>query len=623
MTLLLTVLLLLAQDPAELIRGLGCESPAEREVAREKLFALGEAARDAVRKATSDSDANIAAHAKEILAVLDQYARLDELATAYREFGLPLPPKDAPLVRCEWGGVALDNNKELRQYVAGFLLREGNERDPQQILVGTQIARYLPTAEKVKPTLELAQGVSWHFSSSEWKIETNFGLALAIQCKTRGWNRLAQALYEALPRADSRDHDDPIMTSPKALTARATVALLAWTHWCNELTRPKTDRAELLKRLRQVLKAELALDSDARQEFLNALDAALKPNGAAGVEAMIDELTDLDDDDMKLIEQGFDAVPALIAHWNDTRVTRAYQQPLMNSSGRFLRVSDRVRALLSKLSSDALSHVSQSKDADAWWKEAQRQDEEAYLVSKLLTDEGRRVNGTILRVIAAKHPNRLGELYRTLLSRHPAVRSGEFTHAIGASSLPRETKLELLRLGADQQNLKDRHWALRELAVLDPDEFVRRLVATLDTLPKTPKEPYWACPEAGTIHLVMKTADVGAWRALQRAAERADVGLRLQYMNPMSDAHFGEQQRAERIHFLAAFLGDETVRDAEEGSKVYSGPHAGFTFRRLAVRDFAAMQLASILGLKERPMPNWTPDQFATLRRVVEEALKK
>ena len=58
----------------------------------------------------------------------------------------------------------------------------------------------------------------------------------------------------------------------------------------------------------------------------------------------------------------------------------------------------------------------------------------------------------------------------------------------------------------------------------------------------------------------------------------------------------------------------------EEHSK-YSGPCAAFTIKRIAVRDFAVEQIASILNLPDRPDEFWTPAQWTVFRDKVERRL--
>ena len=60
------------------------------------------------------------------------------------------------------------------------------------------------------------------------------------------------------------------------------------------------------------------------------------------------------------------------------------------------------------------------------------------------------------------------------------------------------------------------------------------LLATLEALPRTPDEPYWSCPEAAYAHVVLATDDARVWKAFEAAARRVDVGLRMQFLNPMN-----------------------------------------------------------------------------------------
>jgi hypothetical protein len=87
--------------------------------------------------------------------------------------------------------------------------------------------------------------------------------------------------------------------------------------------------------------------------------------------------------------------------------------------------------------------------------------------------------------------------------------------------------------------------------------------------------------------------------------------------------YIGNRQRQQRLKFLAAFLDDAEAPDVNSNPKMFIGPHAGFTFRRLAVRDLAAMEIASILKMPDHPDRDWTPQQWESLRNKVKDALKK
>jgi hypothetical protein len=80
--------------------------------------------------------------------------------------------------------------------------------------------------------------------------------------------------------------------------------------------------------------------------------------------------------------------------------------------------------------------------------------------------------------------------------------------------------------------------------------------------------------------------------------------------------------RRERLKLLGSFLDDATVRD-QATSKQYEGPCAGFIYDRIEVRDFVALELASLLGIKVELKLDRTPEEWAKLRTQVREAADK
>jgi hypothetical protein len=185
--------------------------------------------------------------------------------------------------------------------------------------------------------------------------------------------------------------------------------------------------------------------------------------------------------------------------------------------------------------------------------------------------------------------------------------------AISKSALAPEKKLELFRYAANNKDLDYRLFALKQLQKLDPQLFMRVLLATLDAMPKKPNEPngpFWGYPEAAYAHLVLATDDARAWEMLEKVAKRSDVGLRMGFLEPMSYTDLGDQHRKERLKFLAAFLNDTDTHKVQR-----------FGFRNLAVQDLAAMEIASILKMPDHPDISWTPEQWEKLRAQVKKAL--
>jgi hypothetical protein len=125
------------------------------------------------------------------------------------------------------------------------------------------------------------------------------------------------------------------------------------------------------------------------------------------------------------------------------------------------------------------------------------------------------------------------------------------------------------------------------------------------------------------VHLVLATDDPRAWKLLEKVAKRSDVGLRMELLAHMNNGYAGDRQRQQRLDFLAAFLNDAEAPDVSSRPEMFSGPHAGFTFRRLGVRDLAALELALMLNMPDRPDRDWAPQQWEKLRNKVKDALKK
>ncbi len=229
----------------------------------------------------------------------------------------------------------------------------------------------------------------------------------------------------------------------------------------------------------------------------------------------------------------------------------------------------------------------------------------------------------MLEILTKKYPQHLPKLYETILDERPAIESYDVAAAVAGSSLPDDTKRELFLHATRNKDLWIRLRGLEHLQKLDPQQFMTILLATLDSFPPTPKEAYWRCAEAAYTHLVVATDDERAWRMLEKIAKRSDAGLRMEFMNRMHNGYAENRQRKQRLDFLAAFLDDAEAPDKSANPKMFEGPHAGFTFKRLEVRDLAADTIASILEMPDRPDRNWTPEQWKKLRDQVKERLKK
>jgi hypothetical protein len=328
----------------------------------------------------------------------------------------------------------------------------------------------------------------------------------------------------------------------------------------------------------------------------------------------------------RVAEKGFDAIPALIAHLEDDRLTRGRMEGC-NFSGFNLRVKHVASDILSGIARDDPSRewvpdpgsLVEKADALKWWAEASRVGEEAYVFAHIFPckADANEMNRHLLRVLMAKYPQHLPRVYRINLEDRPEMESEPLAWAIARSSLPREQKIRLLLKGAVHKDMKHRWAALRMLKELDERRFVELLIETLNGLPKEPAETYWQCPEAKIAGLVLMTDNPRAWQALEKAARRSEVGLRMEIIETIGWRWDSADHLKQRLSFLALFLEDTTVRDTRKKLEKYGG----WDRPLLAVRDLAAVQISYLLDgpLNLRDSPS--AEEWAKLRKEVREAL--
>ena len=543
------------------------------------------------------------------------------------------------------GGGIVDDEVTPLTYFLGFILQPGTKDKPPLLLVGTQEHRLDPNTKYqiVEPKPEIVKQIDprWHWHST---FETNAGLAVALQCKARGWNDLARELW-AVSIKQSSGHLYGAFFQRVNLPYRSAVTYLAWAHYANELTKPDTDRAKIAKQIKSIFASEMTLNTPDNRALLGSLEAALVPSKAkpGTVKRMIDDLTEMTNAGLRydesesrfsrLSHMGFAAIPGLIEHLDDTRLTRCVSPGFNNFPPHHLRVEELVSGILQQLAGEEVGRnwlerlqgrAVDKAIAKGWWEKAQKVGEEGYFLANVLPKgEKREFPSTLmLEIITKKYPQHLSKLYKTILDERPKMVSWPVAEAVAKSSLLNEKKLELFLYASRRKSPEHRRFGLAQLQKLDSQQFLKILLADLEALPRTPKESYWNCPEAAYAYLVMLTDDPRAWGLLEKVAKRSDVGLRMEIMNPMDYTSVGDRQRKQRLNFLAAFLDDPEAPDYAANPEKFSGPHAGFTFKRLEVRNLAAMKIASILRMPDDPDSKWKPQQWEKLRSKVKKAME-
>ena len=289
----------------------------------------------------------------------EPFPSLDALLKDYQGFGLPLPPKEAKFVRFEYAA--------HKSYSLGFEVKPGTKTAHPILLAGTfEWQPYWdPHTQEVKPEPD---------TLNDFSLGSDDELVLAIQCHARGWDKLAQHLLE-------RSRKEAKLPPWKSLVQEA------WYYWKGNITKPKFDLSTISNRLKDLFPLDREFDTQENQALLKSLDLALKPSKAkaGSAEALIDDLVNcksddehswlyqLDDRYKRVVNLGFDAVPSLIEHLEDDRLTRseAHEIPITGQP-RILRVRDMVSDLLDGLACENIGinlHDPAEKKAEIqkWW----------------------------------------------------------------------------------------------------------------------------------------------------------------------------------------------------------------------------------------------------------------
>lgn len=560
---------------------------------------------------------------------------LGEFVKEYKRYGLPFPPANAQLVRIDWYLYREPRPEPPLEnpYVLAWRVPPAKPGDRPHYVVlrdsgfGFEEVEYVEPAamEEAKPTPDAARLLAHQYGG-------HF-LILAIQCKERGWDDLAGALYsparEWLGEEESR---------PPTLDDLRDVADM---YWYGQITSRTGDRKEALRRL-TAMAAEDGPPDPITDRYLRdlALTVAPRKSKPGSVEALIDDLTEYWAPQFfssypsnhasywKLAELGFDAVPALIEHVGDNRLTRTTDHGPHFASWHDVTVGHLCSRLLFDLSARTIGgryrqHAGDRLDpveARKWFEKAKKIGEEKWLLDHaILTDDDAmilnqkgRPEPLIVRVIGAKYPERLPAIYRAMLKQPvEGVWLNDYVNEIVLSKLPREQKVALLEEGAVHDDLDHRILALEGLAKLDQASLRKHLSTTLKMIQKRKPE---ALPEDRLLRLVESADDRACWDALLSVAKAADIVGRwsfIFYICPMGPPDRNDPHRLERIRFLVQFLDDDEVRDDAATSLagllgfpvrrhivIYytahdtdRGPLTRLLFRE-AMRHFAARELA-------------------------------
>lgn len=569
---------------------------------------------------------------------------LREVVKEYQRLGLPLPPADAPLVRIEvWRRSLEDSDRPpARAYLLGFRLPpQWPGGDPRYWCGSAWATEEWYHPESVAPAAPTPEAL--HRTADRLSGDT---LAMAVACRLRGWDDLAERLYARARQdyASTAGEDDEFRVIDE-------LRVLAFEMWQMRLAERGTDRASALRQLKALVEENEWLQHPTNGFLLSALETTLThPGSPAGtVDALIDGLTEYWEDwdfwvwthtpanpagqeaYWRLAERGFEAVPALIDHLRDDRLTRVYHPSRANFDRSYhVTVGHLVGRLLQDLSGGAaLPDVNgrvDPADARKWFAAAREVGEERWLLDHAVPPGGeptfyghtaRPIQRLIGRVLAAKYPHRLPEVYRAALRWPASSYLEDYTAEVAASPLPRERKLALFEEGLAHDEPGHRLYALKGLAALDPPQFRVRLGETLRWLADGVEAcPPWFEDSHPVVGLVIRSGDPACWDGLADLARRGGPDLRYWLVRGVGFLHppdLPDPARRERVRFLVRFLDDRTVEDDD-------------WFPAYEIRDRAALLLADRLRFRFRLIPadgsRFEPDDDPVYRAALREAVR-
>jgi hypothetical protein len=570
----------------------------------------------------------------------------------YKAYGLPMPPADSTLALLPSpSSTKIDGVWRSDMHVV-LLLKQASPKKPARYWIGCDEGRqwyrteFRPVAPK-RASLDNTVSVPGDLRGRGYPTYPD--LALAIQCFARGWDELAAPLL-----VRSREPPPEKLRSrnpPRPAHDRAALAELAWNHYCNQFVERTTERKAIVAQMKKLLASPHELNTPAHKNIVADMEKTLGEVKTApgSLEAAVEALLDFKDTDStwpgagwgdfrnyahwhpnykKLRDAGLLAVPVLIQHINDYRLTRT----MATKKGRYtwhIRIADVAARLLNGLVSepftyDFLEEEGRGRSLDrrhveAWWKEVRGQKELDFLLNGVYRQSERTTrpepNEAVLHVLGARFPQELVKLFEQEF-RNGKADDTWFTTLL-ESTAPKEMKAGLFIAAAQSKDEWNQILALRALTRMKHPEATPLVIKALDAQPKTPEETYWFSNIRNFAQIVTWSNDERAWDGLLKTARRVDVGQRMEILG-----YAGHQKKKLAIRFLRSFLDDSEIRD-RSSSKLFEGFCAAHEFQRIAVRDYAAMLLAETLGIEVEPSPTWKEEDWRKLRERVAAAKAK
>jgi hypothetical protein len=572
-------------------------------------------------------------------------AEIQQALALWHSYDMPVPPADYDLVTLVWPAWPVRRHPlaQTHRFVAF-----ASDRSPYTLFdgVGHQ-TRYRTNARFEQRVLDSDE------LNHELFLERQvFCYSLAVPMGLHCWERGERALARSLLERAMLDTSDGWIPKPKEHDLLSITGTVIIAHWLNEALRGGSDRHAIHARLLRA-KAELDVirpgqewDTEAVQDFIDRLGESLAPSNAepGSPEYFIDALVDdasyeffvsgfWNTDglpDVELLRMGFDAVPALIAHLDDRRLSRIGPRGPRAPGTDVVTVGARARVILKVMSNRYFtqryragpSYFMSEYDPEVvheWWREAGSMGESAYLL-RMLREPPYRSNAPIVAssLLALRHPDVLADAYPQLLHEDLHTVTLRAVHwALVSGELEPGLVVELLRRGsAEGRTLEIRHHALKYLKSVDSDLFTRLVLEQLNEHSGQSGEDGEGLAKAQSIvRLAMHEAGDEFWSALLSLARRSEPRLRSRILTILMREAPGEtRDRANAT--VAEFMEDPDVWYIPEFVDADTLPRGWDTTIGMA----ATRELASHFGITTRRNSD---EDWDEIRALVRQALAR
>ncbi len=399
--------------------------------------------------------------------------RLRRMAALYQEFGLPVPPRNAELIRIETQGG--DITLGLLVHGAQPTIYHGIDGLSETQLQGIpnlhkktyeHVGEESPAVGQAVPFRIMVEPFVW-----SRPFEHNNLLETAIQLAIIGREHLAlELLKNCFPLYWGVGHLYGFPYQPPDASPERAVACIVMAKALNEWATAGTDRARILDSVRKVESAGLyqgtAQDIEFLRSYRERMEAALEPGKgpARATEIRLNDLlqatgptplgmTYMPDWPFKsLILQGFAGIPDMIAHLNDRRLTRMVYKGFNNTPPRLMTIGDVVRdALFLFVTKD--THMNEGwirdKEITDWWAKTKYMTEEQYCRENLIPPPKKSdpsgslstevwPNEALLAICEVRYPKLIRQAYAKARGARPDVVLVSLRTALKKSSLEGE-----------------------------------------------------------------------------------------------------------------------------------------------------------------------------------------